>query len=62
MRILLRVVIALPLSVFAVAAALLVLIVLLPLEWKRAISRRKLERIADNYRAAPRLAVPRTRQ
>lgn len=62
MSILLRVVVALPLSLLALAAALLALIVLLPLEWKRAISRRRLQRIAGNYRATPHLAVQRARQ
>jgi hypothetical protein len=62
MSILLRVVVALPLSLRALAAALLALIVLLPLERKRAISRRKLERIGGNHRATPHLAVQRTRQ
>jgi hypothetical protein len=62
MPILLRVVVALPLSLLALAAALPALIVLLPLAWKRAISRRKLERIAGSYRATPHLAVQRTRQ
>jgi hypothetical protein len=49
MRILLRVGIVLPL---ALAAAFLALIVLLVLEWRRAISRRKLGRIAGNSIAA----------
>jgi hypothetical protein len=61
MRVLLRVVFGLPIALLALAAAFLALIVLLPLQWRRAVSRRKLERMAANPVAAPRLAAHRIR-
>ena len=61
MRVLLRVVFALPIALLALAVAFLALIVLLPLEWRREIRRRKLERMAGNPAAAPQLAAQRIR-
>ena len=57
MRLLLRVVIILPLALLALAALFLALIVVSALEWRRASSKRKLERMAANHMAAPRTST-----
>jgi hypothetical protein len=57
MRLLLRVVFALPLALLAVAGAFLALIWLLALELRRANSRRKPKHAADHHPAAPQLAA-----